>query len=169
MFVDKLRSLARRKAVPEKGDNEELRKSRQKIAEKNERFKKLRGRMEKQDRELDALRAELVEANSARPLPKSYLKDVPVFFIVGRGKSGTTWLEKTLNSHPEVLCLGEGRFFERNFRRMVPPETLREERLKTVQPTSFYGALASSEDLATWIERSVWTEAGRLITWRLFC
>jgi hypothetical protein len=33
------------------------------------------------------------------------------FFIGGHGRSGTTWLERTLDSHPEILCLGPGMFF----------------------------------------------------------
>src|SRR5215211_2387744 len=36
--------------------------------------------------------------------------DVPIFFVVGSPKSGTTWLMGMLNQHPEVLCQGEGWF-----------------------------------------------------------
>ncbi len=75
-----------------------------------------------------------------------------MFFIVGQQKSGTTWLMKTLDSHPEILCRGEGRPFGRSWRR---------ERLKQTQkgypPTSLYNAIASSEDLRYWVERSVWS------------
>jgi len=35
-----------------------------------------------------------------------------VFFVGGTAKSGTTWVEKILNSHPEVLCLGQGNFYD---------------------------------------------------------
>ncbi|HYQ85440.1 MAG TPA: hypothetical protein VEP28_15795, partial [Rubrobacter sp.] len=35
----------------------------------------------------------------------------PVFFVTGVGKSGTSWLMRTLDGHPEILCRGEGRFF----------------------------------------------------------
>lgn len=35
------------------------------------------------------------------------------FFVTGSPKSGTTWLQKTLDSHPEVVCSGEGAFIER--------------------------------------------------------
>jgi hypothetical protein len=74
-----------------------------------------------------------------------------VFFIVGHGKSGTTWLSALLNAHPEVLCKGEGRFFNREWHRedlsaleaRVPPRTL-------------YGALSNSQDLMLWMQRSVW-------------
>ncbi|HET9927320.1 MAG TPA: hypothetical protein VFQ09_00825, partial [Rubrobacter sp.] len=30
----------------------------------------------------------------------------PVFFVTGLGKSGTRWLTKILDAHPEVLCKG---------------------------------------------------------------
>jgi hypothetical protein len=76
----------------------------------------------------------------------------PIFFMVGYQKSGTTWLMKMLDSHPEILCQGEGRPFGRNWR---------QERLKQLgkgyPPTSLYNAIVSSEDLRHWIERSVWS------------
>ena len=34
----------------------------------------------------------------------------PLFFVLGEPKSGTTWLQLALNSHPEVICKGEGKF-----------------------------------------------------------
>ncbi len=34
------------------------------------------------------------------------------FFVGGAPKSGTTWVEEILNAHPDVLCTGEGAFFE---------------------------------------------------------
>jgi len=34
-----------------------------------------------------------------------------LFFISGVPKSGTTWLQKSLDSHPEITCSGEGHFF----------------------------------------------------------
>ena len=36
-----------------------------------------------------------------------------LFFIVGAQKSGTTWLQRTLNSLPGIHCLGEGHFIDR--------------------------------------------------------
>ncbi len=33
-----------------------------------------------------------------------------VFFVIGCQKSGTTWVERLLNSHPSVCCMGEGHF-----------------------------------------------------------
>jgi hypothetical protein len=78
-------------------------------------------------------------------------KSPPVFFIVGHGKSGTTWLKTLLNAHPEVLCKGEGRFFNREWHR----EDLRDIEAK-VPPRTLYGALSSSQDLTLWMQRSVW-------------
>jgi hypothetical protein len=34
----------------------------------------------------------------------------PLFFIGGAMKSGTTWLQLTLDAHPQVSCRGEGHF-----------------------------------------------------------
>jgi hypothetical protein len=34
--------------------------------------------------------------------------------VVGRGKSGTTWLAKILNTHPDVVMKGERKLLERN-------------------------------------------------------
>ncbi|HSV01618.1 MAG TPA: sulfotransferase [Phenylobacterium sp.] len=35
---------------------------------------------------------------------------VNVFFVCGAPKSGTTWLQRILDAHPEVCCSGEGHF-----------------------------------------------------------
>ncbi|MBA2443146.1 MAG: sulfotransferase [Rubrobacter sp.] len=75
-----------------------------------------------------------------------------LFFVVGQKKSGTTWLMRTLDSHPELLCKGEGRFFGREWRRDKLKETKKQQ-----QPTSLYNALANAEDLRFWIERSPWS------------
>jgi LPS sulfotransferase NodH len=80
---------------------------------------------------------------------------VPAFFVVGMAKSGTTWLMKTLDAHPEVLCKGEGRFFGRDYRREVLAKTETRQ-----QPSSLYNALAESEYLRLWLERSIWTRDG---------
>lgn len=74
-----------------------------------------------------------------------------VFFIIGGGKSGTTWLKRLLNAHPEILCLGEGRIFNREWGR----DDFRHVEVK-VPPRSLYGALSGSEDLRLWVQRSVW-------------
>jgi Sulfotransferase family len=38
------------------------------------------------------------------------LLEKQVFFIVGCQKSGTTWVERLLNGHPDIRCHGEGYF-----------------------------------------------------------
>lgn len=73
----------------------------------------------------------------------------PTFFVVGRAKSGTSWLMRMLNFHPEILCRGEGRFFGRHY--------MREGEQANLQPTTLYGAMADSEYLRAWVEKSVWT------------
>lgn len=40
----------------------------------------------------------------------SRLRELPAFFIGGMPRSGTTWMQQLLNTHPEVLCLGESHF-----------------------------------------------------------
>ena len=73
-----------------------------------------------------------------------------VFFVVGRAKSGTTWLMRTLDAHPEIACRGEGRFFGRDY--VLPgPETA------TIPARPLAGALAADAALRSWLERSVWT------------
>jgi hypothetical protein len=38
---------------------------------------------------------------------------VDVFFVCGAAKSGTTWLQRILDAHPETRCSGEGHFITR--------------------------------------------------------
>lgn len=78
-----------------------------------------------------------------------------MFFVTGLGKSGTRWLTKILDSHPEVLCKGEGRFFSAGWRRAdLDPANDR------ALASSLYYALTHSEYLRLWIERSVWSKDG---------
>jgi hypothetical protein len=46
---------------------------------------------------------ELVTANDR-------IAEMPVFFIGGLPRSGTTWLQQLIDAHPEVVCLGESQF-----------------------------------------------------------
>ena len=89
----------------------------------------------------------------------------PAFFVVGRGKSGTSWLMRMLDAHPEILCRGEGRFFGGDWLRedlrgrdWVVQE-IRDEQT-TVPPRSLYGAIRESELLRLWVERSIWSRDG---------
>ena len=81
-----------------------------------------------------------------------------LFFVVGSARSGTNWLMRTLNAHPEIMCRGEGRFFGRDSRREQLKEMkTTEHKKRKMQPSSLYNALAESEYLRLWVERSVWT------------
>jgi hypothetical protein len=87
-----------------------------------------------------------LEPADLRSRPASSVSgELPVYFIVGRAKSGTSWLRSIMDSHPEVLCVNEGRFFGREYRG------------HGVIPRSLYGALADSEYLTTWVKRSPWS------------
>ena len=44
---------------------------------------------------------------------------VQLFFVSGAPKSGTTWLQRILDAHPEVVCSGEGHFVELVVRPLV--------------------------------------------------
>src|SRR5215211_3637169 len=82
----------------------------------------------------------------------SEASSTPVFFVTGLGKSGTRWLTKILDSHPEILCKGEGRFFSASWHRA----DLESESDKALA-SSLYYALTHSDHLRFWIERSVWS------------
>jgi len=105
------------------------------------------------DRKIAALKQELAAARSDASSPKFRLGSTPVFFVVGHQKSGTTWLMELLDAHPEILCRGEGRPFGRDFRR-----ERNKGRRRGYPPVSLYNAIVSSEDLRSWIERSVWSK-----------
>lgn len=140
------------------GNNDEkLTEAHEKLAEKNRRLKRLRQRLARQEEEISRLQAELTRAQSVRRLPSFFDRDVPVFFVTGAGKSGTTWLRSILDAHPEILCRGEGRLFERDFKQAARHQDLKQERVKYLQPSSLYSAISSSEHLKIWIKRSVWT------------
>ncbi len=82
------------------------------------------------------------------PPEEMQIEDVR-FFVVGHAKSGTTWLERTLGTHPEVLCKGAGLFFGRNTESVAGFRVLHE-------------VLASCEGLRTWHDQgspNLWTEA----------
>jgi hypothetical protein len=114
-----------------------LAKVRSPSVSEDERVKRLRKRLRARERELERL---------------SMLSRPPIFFLVGQAKSGTSWLMRTLNAHPEVLCRGEGRFFYRSYKdkSMLRTST-------RIQPSSLYAAFLDADYLSAWIDRSVWT------------
>jgi hypothetical protein len=102
------------------------------------------------DAEIGALRKELARARGEDVSPG--LTGTPAFFVIGYQKSGTTWLMRMLDSHPEILCKGEGRFFGGSWRQ----ESVRRIDAKR-PPSSLYNAVLDAEYLRLWIERSVWS------------
>jgi hypothetical protein len=58
-------------------------------------------------------------------------------------KSGTSWLMRLFDSHPEILCRGEGMFFGKGSGR------------------SLFQALESSERVNHWVQRSPWTRTSK--------
>lgn len=94
---------------------------------------------------IPATKSEEPPATSAPPVASNHRgsgNTPPPFFVVGHGRSGTTWLEMILNSHPEVLCKGEGMFFGRKIR---PHEAVR----------TLAAALADCGDLRIWHDMRV--------------
>jgi len=149
-LLTKFRSLVAGRMGAVRGDADEvLASAHRKIAEKNQKLKKLRERLEKKDQELTELRNELAWVRNTEGLPGFSGGDMPVFFIVGFAKSGTSWLTKTLNGHPEILCMGEGLLFGRG--------TDLDKRRGTLAPSSLYGVFADSDYLRAWLKNSIWT------------
>jgi hypothetical protein len=132
------------------------------LAEKDRRIERLQRWLEGKDRNLDRLRREVSDLRvAARGAQK-----VPIFFVLGRQKSGTTWLMRLLNQHPEILCRGEGKFFGRHARDERVEEFLKgckdlSNLPGTVPPpVPLYGALANDEYLRYWTHLSFWTRQG---------
>ena len=71
-----------------------------------------RRRLAVKDAEIAALRRELARTRGG--VGQTGTNGSPVFFVLGQQKSGTTWLMRTLDAHPEILCRGEGKLFDIN-------------------------------------------------------
>ena len=106
------------------------------------------------DAEIVALKKELARArgDDGRTPGPDAIRSTPVFFVLGQQKSGTTWLMRILDSHPEILCKGEGRFFGADWRQK---SLMRRDARRP--PSSLYNAVLDAEYLKLWIERSVWS------------
>ena len=82
-----------------------------------------------------------------------------VFFIVGAQKSGTTWLQKSLNSIEGIHCLGEGHFIDKLLMPMAQTRHEYNQMMQVVQQrvyggNGFYGPVPDQEFLGlmrSWI------------------
>lgn len=74
---------------------------------------------------------------TVEPVPKT------LFFLVGEMRSGTSWLSKTLDTHPEVFCKGEGTFFGRD-------QATEEIPVYDAPSPSLHNALAGNESFRVW-------------------
>jgi hypothetical protein len=151
----KLSSLVRKPAA----NGEELIQTR-------EELQRVRRQLAKKNRELVELRAgsgeSLSGSNLASAVALSVQEGSAPFFIGGPPKSGTSWLQGTLNSHPEIFCSGEGKFFGRNFKTDNPfgqsgPEVSRALTglgYQNAGRPSLYSAIADSKELRSWFRRN---------------
>ena len=82
-----------------------------------------------------------------------------VFFIVGAQKSGTTWLQKSLNSIEGIHCLGEGHFIDKLLMPMAQTRHEYNQMMQVVhqrvyEGKGFYGPVPDQEFLSlmrSWI------------------
>jgi hypothetical protein len=121
------------------GGTRDIAELRRLLADRDQRIRRLR-------RRTAALERRLEQAEASSP---------PPFFVVGQAKSGTSWVMRLLDAHPEIIARGEGRFFGRAYKR---PDVERMDSA-TLQPSSLHRALLDAAYLRRWIERSVWTRA----------
>lgn len=73
-----------------------------------------------------------------------------VFFVSGAPKSGTTWLQRILDAHPQVSCSGEGHFIDRFVGPMAKlassyNESLGLEAQQVYEGRPYYKAIGQSE------------------------
>ena len=104
---------------------------------------------QRKQRRTQKLAAEQQATEIPHPIPPEDLKVEDVrFFALGHGRSGTTWLERTLGTHPEILCKGSGMFFGKNLKNFGGRRIL-------------YEVLANSDGLKSWHETgslNLWTK-----------
>ncbi len=59
-------------------------------------------------------------------------KSLRIFFVGGHARSGTTWLQLLLDSHPEIACRGEAHLFSSFYDKLVRAFDAHNDYLKTV-------------------------------------
>lgn len=148
-----LRASVTRGLPPDNLSLEGAEKQARDLTNSQQQLQRANQKLKQRESELAELRKKLEQSEGAQELrsPISDVSDAQLFFLVGHGRSGTTWLQSILDSHPEILCQGEGWVFNRNYRR----EDFRELN-PHLKVSSLYNAILTSEYLRLWIERSIW-------------
>lgn len=140
--------------------DEQIRQLRHDLSVANSRLRQRESRIKKQRQRLKNGESEGLQFSGGGR--GNSREDVPPFFVTGGAKSGTGWLVGLLNSHPEVLCRGEGRFFGRettwgdHSAWQGQGQERRRRASSNVAPTSLQYALWHDELLRFWLERSPW-------------
>ena len=68
---------------------------------RDQEITRLRRRLARAEKELAGLELRGTEGNPS--------EDITIFFVVSAPKSGTTWLRRMLDLHPDVLCTSPAR------------------------------------------------------------
>lgn len=154
-----LRASVTRGLPPDNLSLEGAEKQARDLTNSQQQLQRANQKLKQRESELAELRKKLEQSEGAQELksPISDASDAQLFFLVGHGRSGTTWLQSILDSHPGILCQGEGWVFNRNYRR----EDFRELN-PHLKVSSLYNAILTSEYLRLWIERSIWGKGATL-------
>ena len=72
-------------------------------------------------------------------MAEPFQRDMQIFFIVGAQKSGTTWLQKSLNSIDGIHCLGEGHFIDKLLMPMAQTRHEYNQMMQVVQQRVYEG------------------------------
>ena len=64
----------------------------------------------------------------------------PMLFVSGAPKSGTTWVQKSLDAHPQILCSGEGHFVNSLVHAFQQSIQFYNDQLATVSDQVYQGA-----------------------------
>jgi len=155
-FLGQESGLTRNDEIWNKSSEQKHNRTRKKLEETQQRLARVRQKLaNKNDKlaELQELVAELEAASSQQQVSR---KDTSIFFVVGRPKSGTSWVRLGLDRHPEILCKGEGEFFGSEYGSGQPQLGRPLDDIRPPSYRSLYTALARSDLLRSWIENSVW-------------
>src|SRR5581483_6350986 len=95
----------------------------------------------------DPVRIPQWESNTERQL--GALSERQVFFVGGAPRSGTTWLQQLLDSHPQISCRGEGLFW-RTFGEPLDGVIARRRETLACQSASKFDPISASNVDPSW-------------------